>query len=423
MASNSRPSSSICSFVRWASGLSTSSEMSRSCLLSTAVGGFIGALLLVVFSKLDLDVALGGVHAGADHLARLPGDFPGAQVPNLARAQLPDAGVADADPAPEGGRRSGILAGDQDRGAPVGVRLDVALQELDRTALAVTGVAADDGLEALEPEAIAVALLLPVLDQCVQQLCGSADEGIALTPVRAELFEVLGLESAHLPGHLPVNVEAIVSLLDLAELLAEDDVVLVARRMDEDDVVDRVTAVEVAQHAHDRRDARPRADEEGLLGRLVRKDERALHGAEADDLARFCPLDEIRRDLALVHELGSDRDAAVGPSRVGRQRVGTPVVDAVDHDTDPQVLARLVALPFEAGLDEDRRCVLGFLLDAHDPTAQLAGGPQRVDQLQVVVGQQRREQRAHRAQRACLQRMDLWGGAAFSHREGRVVSE
>src|SRR3954451_9216996 len=423
MASNSRPSSSICSFVRWASGLSTSSEMSRSCLLSTAVGGFIGALLLVVFSKLDLDVALGGGHAGADHLARLPGDFPGAQVPNLARAQLPDAGVADADPAPEGERRSGILAGDQDRGAPVGVRLDVALQELDRTALAVTGVAADDGLEAPEPEAIAVALLLPVIDQRVQQFCRSADERFALAPVGTELFEVLRLEAAHLVGHLAMNREPVVALLDLAELISEDDVFLVTGRVDEHYVVHGLAAIEVSEHAHDRRDARPRADEEGLLGRLIGKDERAFYGAEADDLPGFGLLDQVWRDLALVHEFGSDRDAAVGPSRVGSQRVGTPVGDAVDHDTDPQVLARLVALPFEAGLDEDRRCVLGFLLDAHDPTAQLAGGPQRVDQLQVVVGKQRRKQRAHGAKRACLKGMDLWGGAAFSHREGRVVSE
>src|SRR4051812_25890 len=104
MASNSRPSSSICSFVRWASGLSTSSVMSRSCLLSTAVGGFIDALLLVVFSKLDLDVAFGGVHAGANHLARLPGHLARPQVANLPGAELSDAGVADADPAPEGER-------------------------------------------------------------------------------------------------------------------------------------------------------------------------------------------------------------------------------------------------------------------------------------------------------------------------------
>ncbi len=50
------------------------------------------------------------------------------------------------------------------------------------------------------------------------------------------------------------------------------------------------------------------------------------------------PAEQERRDLAAVDELGGDRDAAVGALGVGGQRVGAPVVHAVDLDPQPQVL-------------------------------------------------------------------------------------
>jgi hypothetical protein len=65
------------------------------------------------------------------------------------------------------------------------------------------------------------------------------------------------------------------------------------------------------------------------------------------------------------------------------------VPDAVDVDPDPHVLAGLVTRPAVAGLDQDRRRLLGLVLDLLDATAELARRPQRVDQLEVVVGQQR----------------------------------
>ena len=52
------------------------------------------------------------------------------------RAQLADAGVADAHPAAEGQRGAGLLAGDEDRRAAVALGLDAALREADRAALA-----------------------------------------------------------------------------------------------------------------------------------------------------------------------------------------------------------------------------------------------------------------------------------------------
>src|SRR4051794_41970844 len=80
MASNSRPSSSSCSALSRASGLSISA----------------GMLDLLRRSESDLDRPLGGVDAGPDDLARAARHLPRAQIANLAGAQLADAGVADA---------------------------------------------------------------------------------------------------------------------------------------------------------------------------------------------------------------------------------------------------------------------------------------------------------------------------------------
>src|SRR4029079_7731616 len=95
--------------------------------------------------------------------------------------------------------------------------------------------------------------------------------------------------------------------------------------------------------------------------------------AGPDDRARFRLADEERRDDALLDELGRDADAAVRPARIRCQRVRAPVVHAVDHDADAQVLPGLVPRPLPPRLDEDRRGVGGLALDPLDPAAQLLG--------------------------------------------------
>src|SRR3954469_25775160 len=148
MASNSRPSSSICWSLSRASGLSIMLGI-RAPSVSVSQG--------------DLDGAFGGVDAGAHDLADAARDLAGAQVADLAGAQRPDARVADPHPAAVGQRRAGLLAGDEDRLGAVAGRLDVAGGEADRAALAELAVAlADDGLKALEVQAIALTLALPV---------------------------------------------------------------------------------------------------------------------------------------------------------------------------------------------------------------------------------------------------------------------
>ena len=99
------------------------------------------------------------------------------------------------------------------------------------------------------------------------------------------------------------------------------------------------------------------------------------------------------------------------------------MVDAVDDHADAQVLARLVAIPVRAGLDHDRDRVLGLALDPLDPAAQLLRRPQRVDQLEVVVGQQRREERAHGAQRLAPARGDLGTCSYLCHGRGILPVE
>ena len=78
------------------------------------------------------------------------------------------------------------------------------------------------------------------------------------------------------------------------------------------DVAELVAVVEVAQHAHDRRDPAARADEEQLLGQRVGQDEVALDAAEPHERAGLRLAHEVRRDRALLDELRRDADAAVG---------------------------------------------------------------------------------------------------------------
>src|SRR5947208_11764701 len=117
MASNSRPSSSICSGVRRASGLSITATP----------------------SQLDDDAPLRRVDAGADHLALGARDLAVAQVAQLALAELSDARVADALATAVGQVEALILTGDEDRGRAVALDLLLALGEDDAAALALLG--------------------------------------------------------------------------------------------------------------------------------------------------------------------------------------------------------------------------------------------------------------------------------------------
>src|SRR5436190_4594259 len=144
MASNSRPSASICSSLRWARGLSMTLDS------KAAPSG----------SEIDFDGPLRRADARPDHLPVLSIDLAVAQVAHLSRAELPDAGVADALATAERQLEPGLLAGDEDRRRTVGLGLAVTAEEGDRAALALLPEA-ELGLEALQVQALAVGLAVP----------------------------------------------------------------------------------------------------------------------------------------------------------------------------------------------------------------------------------------------------------------------
>ena len=179
--------------------------------------------------------------------------------------------------------------------------------------------------------------------------------------------------------------------------------------------LERVAALELPQHAHDRRDAAAGADEEETRRQGIRQPKQALHPTEVDGRPRLDAAGEVGRHPALGHVLDGDRDQAVGMVGVGRQRVGAPVPAAVDRDADPQVLTGLVAGPLVRGADHDRRGLGRLGTDLLDRPLQLAGRPERVHQRQVVVGEQRRRPAARALQQAAVQRLDLRCRSSFDH--------
>ena len=126
-------------------------------------------------------------------------------------------------------------------------------------------------------------------------------------------------------------------------------------------------------------------------------------------------LHQVWRHDAAVHPLGRHTDQAIVGRRIRRQRIRAPVVDPVDDHAEPHVLTGLVAGPFVAGPDQHAGRFRALRLDALDLSAQLLGGPERIDHLEVVVGLQRAEQSAHRAQEHPPPPWDVGLSAAFSH--------
>src|SRR2546421_96487 len=109
--------------------------------------------------QLDLNRPFRRADARPDHLPLLPIDLPVTEVTQPARAELADARMADAFPAPIRQVQAALLAGHQDRCLAVGFGFAVGLQELDRTALALARLAeAEFRLEALHVQLLAVAM-------------------------------------------------------------------------------------------------------------------------------------------------------------------------------------------------------------------------------------------------------------------------
>src|SRR5512147_2123679 len=99
-------------------------------------------------------------------------------------------GVADADSASVCQVQTRLLAGFQNGRAAVAFDGGVTVEEGDLTAFAFPRVTADLGLEPLVVQPIRVAVVLPVLDQRIEQFAGTRTERFALAPVRTQLVQV-----------------------------------------------------------------------------------------------------------------------------------------------------------------------------------------------------------------------------------------
>ena len=98
----------------------------------------------------------------------------------------------------------------------------------------------------------------------------------------------------------------------------------------------------------------------------------------------------MRRQEPFGGRLDGDRYQFLVALRNRRQRVGPPVPATIDTQTDSNVLpGSVIAGEAPARFDRHAGRVLGFLPNRHDLAAQFPGRPQRVEQFQIVIGQQR----------------------------------
>ena len=145
-----------------------------------------------------------------------------------------------------------------------------------------------------------------------------------------------------------------------------------------------------SQHRHDGCDATAGSDEQECFRGRVRQREVAFGRLQANDGARFDAVDQVGGQEALGGGFHGDRDVLVAAFGNRRQRIRPPVPFAVDAQTDADVLTRAVVAGESPARPDDDGCrVFGLGFDRHDLAAQFARRPQRVEQRQVVVGEQR----------------------------------
>src|SRR5579862_6269364 len=213
--------------------------------------------------------------------------------------------MADALATAEGQLEARLLALHEDRLGAVRLDLAVALEKRDGSALAGL-TAADLGLEALHVQMLETPLTVEVLGQRIEHVSGAGGEDLTLTPVRAELVQMLGRHPAHGRGVLLVEMKAVKAAVEITKLGPEDHVLRISRRVKEHRVRELVVARELPEHAHDRGDAAAGADEEHLLRERVGENEVALDAAEGNDRTRATVADQVRRDDAALDELQRD---------------------------------------------------------------------------------------------------------------------
>ena len=163
-----------------------------------------------------------------------------------------------------------------------------------------------------------------------------------------------------------------------------------------------VAALHSSQHRHHRGDTGSAGQEQHRGRRGVTHGEVAPRSGQTNNRSGPHSRNEVGGQETLRHGLDGDGDGACTAVAGGRrQRIGPPPPAAVDEQADPDVLPGLVVeAKAPSGLDHQGGRVAGLGADLDDPAAEFAGGPQRIDELEVVVRQQwsgdPAEQGAHR---------------------------
>src|SRR3954447_18940076 len=387
--SSSCPIASMSASVRWANCLMsvTATQGLRSVLVSVR-SSWSGARRCRDGSDAEHAVAGRGGDAGLDAVAF---DVYGAvaQVADGAGHQRDDAGLTDAHAASERHLHADLLACLEQGRRTVDLGRATTRTEGDGAAFAAGTV--ELGGEPLHVQLAGQVMRVPHPFGGVEHRRRAARPGLAFDPVRHHVVQVLQREHAHRFGDLLVQPERLVLFSHRVQLVSEQNVALGRRRVDQMDIGHAVSSVQHPQHAHDGSQPRTAGQEEDLLGRRVRQNEVALGCRESDYGPRGEPADQVLGQEAFGHRFDRDADGGVVFGRDRGERVGPPVPAAVDLYADADVLARLVLPgPTPTRLDDQRGGMLGLRDAVDDDAAELAGAPQRVEQVQIVVGQQRR---------------------------------
>jgi hypothetical protein len=123
-----------------------------------------------------------------------------------------------------------------------------------------------------------------------------------------------------------------------------------------------------------------------------------------DDGADSGTADEVVAHLSVRDGLDGDGDGVVGG--LGGQRVRPPLADSVDVDPDAHVLARGVASPSTAWLDDHADGVARLGMEGDDAAAEVGTGAERVDDVEVVGGHQGCRHAFGEPDDPCAQRAD-----------------
>ena len=288
-------------------------------------------VLVLPFSRsteFDLDGALGGVDAGADHLARrLPWTSPVRRSRTLPERSLPDAGVADA----HRGSRTGSSSPASSPATRIGLlpshsasqsRLEEARSCRPRPR---SPSPADDRLEALHVQALAVAVRLPVLLERVEHARRArrgtsrarASRGTARRGRCGRHAAVLARCAARAGGSRRARSS---SSRSSSPKITSSGVRAECRC---------TTSSSASRRSRSRSMLMigviplPALMNSSLLGQRVGQHELALDAAEATRSRPAAPArTRYGETVALVDELERDRDAAVGAAR-GRRSAST----------------------------------------------------------------------------------------------------